>query len=104
MRLGVVHFDTMLDEYQVLQRDVDVQQNDDIPNEMAFVSGEGQIPISVFQDENTEYWAFPTIFCVQTHPKNTEKEIPAHYSDICKYELRCIDRNVTSNIPNLFFN
>ena len=54
MRLGVVHFDTMLDEHQVLQRDVDIQQNDDIPNEITFAPREGQITISVFQDKNAK--------------------------------------------------
>ena len=24
-------------------------------------------------------------------------------TDICKYELRCVDRRVASNVPNLFF-
>ena len=50
-----------------------------------------------------EYLAFPSIFCGQTHPTNTEREIPVHYSDICKYELRCVDRRAASNVANLFF-
>ena len=73
MRLCVVHFDTMLDEYQVLQRDVDIQQNDDIPNENTFASGEGQMPLSVFQDEHTEYLTFSTFFVanhVQKHRRS----------------------------------
>ena len=102
-RLGIVHLDTMLDDHQLQNRDVDMQQNDDIPNEMTFAPGEGQTPISVFQDENAEYLAFPSIFCGQTCPTNTEREIPVHYSDICKYELCCVDRRAASNVANLFF-
>ena len=71
-----------------------------IPQELTFAPGEGQIPVSVFKDENAEYLAFPTIFCGQKRPDNFHK---VHYSDICKYELRCVDRRVASNVPNLFF-
>ena len=102
-RLGTVHLDTMLDDHVLQDRDVDMQQNDGIPNEMTFAPGEGQTPISVFQDENAEYLAFPSIFCGQTRPTNTEREIPVHYSDICKYELQCVDRRAASNVANLFF-
>ena len=70
---------------------------------MTFALGEGQTPISVFQDENAEYLAFPSIFCGQTCPTNTEREIPVHYSDICKYELCCVDRRAALNVANLFF-
>ena len=56
----------MLDDHVLQNRDVDMQQNDGIPKEMTFAPGEGQTPISVFQDENAEYLAFPSIFCGQT--------------------------------------
>ena len=70
---------------------------------MTFAPGEGQIPVSVFKDENAEYLAFPTIFCGQKRPDNRDRVHNVHYSDICKYELRCVDRRVASNVPNLFF-
>ena len=25
------------------------------------------------------------------------------YSDVCKYELRSVDRHVANNVPNIFF-
>ena len=70
---------------------------------MTFAPGEGQIPVIVFQDENAEYLAFPTTFCGQKRPDNCDQAHKVHYSNICKYELRCVDRRVASNVPNLFF-
>ena len=32
------------------------------PQEITFAPGEGQVPLSVFNDENIEYLPFPTIF------------------------------------------
>ena len=74
-----------------------------VPQELTFAPGEGQIPVSVFKDENAEYLAFPTIFCGQKRPDNRDRVHNVPYSDICKYELRCVDRRVASNVPNLFF-
>ena len=74
-----------------------------VPDELTFAPGEDQVHLSVFQDENTEYLAFPTIYCGQKRPDNSERVHKVHYSDICKYKLRCVDRRVTSNIPNMFF-
>ena len=49
----------MLDDYEPI-----IPQPDEplIPQELTFAPGEGQIPVSVFKDENAEYLAFPTIF------------------------------------------
>ena len=98
----VVDMDTMLDEHQVPQRHVNLEGND-IHDEITFAPGEGQIPISVFQDQDAEYLAFPTIFCGQCRPNNSDRHLPIHYSDICKYELRSVDRRVAKHIPNMFF-
>ena len=73
MRLGVVHFDIMLDEHQLPQRDVDIQQND-IPNKITFAAGQEQIP-SVFQDKNAEYLAFPTFFWPDMSKKHRKRNI-----------------------------
>lgn len=73
------------------------------PQVYTFAPGEGQKPLSLFQDVNSEYLAWPTIFCGQTRPDNSKRQRPVHYSDICKYELRHVDRRVSLNIPNLFF-
>ena len=95
-----IDMDTMLDDYDPI-----IPQPDEplVPDELTFAPGEGQVPLSVFQDENAEYLAFPTIYCGEKRPDNSERVHKVHYSDICKYELRCVDRRVASNIPNMFF-
>ena len=98
----VIDMDTMLNEHQVPERHVNLEEND-IHDEITFAPGEGQIPISVFQDKDAEYLAFPTIFCGEHRPNNNDRHLPIHYSDICKYELRSIDRRVAKHIPNMFF-
>ena len=35
--------------------------------------------------------------------QNTDREIPLHYSDICKWELRNVDRRVALCVPNIFY-
>ena len=71
--------------------------------EYIFAPGEGQKPLGIFKDPNAEYLSFPTIFCGGTRPDNNERKVPVHYSDICKYELRCKDRRVAKSVPNIFF-
>ena len=89
--------DTMLDYYDPI-----IPQPDEplIPQELTFAPGEGQIPVSVFKDENAEYLAFSSIFFGQKRPDNCDR---VHNSNIYKHELRCVDRRVASNVPNLFF-
>ena len=96
----VIDMDTMLDDYEPI-----IPQPDEplIPQELTFPPGEGQIPVSVLKDENAEYLTFPTIFCGQKRADNCDRVHKVHYSDIHKYELRCVDRRVASNVPNLFF-
>ena len=72
-------------------------------DEYIFAPGEGQKLLGIFKDPNAEYLSFPTIFCVETRPDNNERKVPVHYSDICKYELRCKDRRVAKSVPNIFF-
>ena len=95
----VIDMDTMLNERQVPER-----HENDIHDEITFAPGEGQIPISVFQDKDAEYLAFPTIFCGECRPNNNDRHLPIHYSDICKYELRSIDRRVAEHIPKCSLN
>lgn len=65
--------------------------------------GEGNSPLGVFQDINSEFLAFPAIYCGQTRTPNNLRCIPLHYSTISKWELRNIDRRVAMCIPNIFF-
>ena len=68
-----------------------------------FAPGEGQHPLSLYQDKDAEYLCFPTIFCGQTPPSRDEILVPVHYSDIVKWELRCVDRRAAQSVPNIFF-
>lgn len=64
---------------------------------------EDSSPISVFKDINSEFLAFPTIYCGKTRPDNKDRVIPLHYSTLCKWELRNVDRRCATYIPNIFF-
>jgi hypothetical protein len=86
------NMDTMLDDAEY-----------DTNHVLEIAPGEGQKPLSLFQDRDAEYLAFPTIFCGQTRPEDEERPTKVHYSDLCKWELRCIDRRVAQSIPNMFF-
>jgi hypothetical protein len=70
---------------------------------MSFSPAEGQSPLGLYQDKYAEILSFPTIYCGQMRPENKDREIPVHYSSICKWELRCIDRRAACSIPNIFF-
>ena len=70
---------------------------------LSVAPGEGQRPLSLFKDPDSEYLSFPTLFCGQKRMDNSERHVPVHYSDICKWELRCVDRRVALHIPNVFY-
>ena len=53
-----------------------------------FAPGEGQHPLSLYQDKDAEYLCFLSIFCSQRPPSKDERSVPVHYSDIVKWELR----------------
>ena len=72
-------------------------------NEVLSVAPGGQRPLSIFRDPHSEYLAFPTIFCGQKRPENAERYTAVYYSDICKWELRCVDRRVALHVPNIFY-
>ena len=80
------NMDTLLEESQIHN------------NFLTFAPGEGQKPVSIFQDTDAEYLAFPTIFCGQQRASENDENSP-YYSDICKWELR----RVAESIPNIFF-
>ena len=70
---------------------------------LSVAPGEGQRPLSIFRDPYSEYLAFPTLFCGQKRLDNSERHTSVYYSDICKWELRCVDRRVALHIPNIFY-
>ena len=54
---------------------------------LSVIPGENQTPISIFQDPDSEFLAFPTIYCGQKRPANDERMKTVSYSDICKVEI-----------------
>ena len=90
----VGNIDTLVD-------DADIENKYD--KVFTFAPGEGQHPLSLYQDKNAEYLCFPTIFCGQTPPSRDERLVPVHYSDIVKWELRSVDRRAATSVPNIFF-
>ena len=90
----VGNIDTLVD-------DADIENKYD--KVFTFSPGEGQHPLSLYQDKDAEYLCFPTIFCGQTPPSRDERLVPVHYSDIVKWELRSVDRRGAQSVPNIFF-
>ncbi|XP_062615034.1 uncharacterized protein LOC134276764 [Saccostrea cucullata] len=68
-----------------------------------FAPGEGQRPLSLYQDQMAEYLSFPTIFCGKGRVENDQRQVPVSYADIAKWELRSVDRRAAQSVPNLFF-
>ncbi|XP_065944329.1 trichohyalin-like [Magallana gigas] len=65
-----------------------------------FAPGEGQRPLSLYQDQNAEYLSFPTIFCGKGRLTNDERAVHVSYADIAKWELRSIDRRAAQSVPS----
>ena len=79
----------------------DVTEN--LEKVLSFAPGEGNRPLGIFMDRDSEFLAFPTIFCGGTRPDNKDRKIPLHYSTVCKWELRSQDRRVAQSVPNIFY-
>ena len=63
--------------------------------------GEGKIP--EFKEPLAEYLVFPTKFCGQTRPSNSDQKHYVHTSDIFKAELKHQDKGVWSDPANIFW-
>lgn len=69
-----------------------------------FAPGEGQIPLSLYNDPDAEFLSFPTIYCGQRRPNNGQRPVKnVHYSDVAKWKLRSVDRRAANSVPNIFF-
>ena len=90
---NVGNIDTLLDD----------ANNENKNSTFTFAPGEGQTPLSIYQDKDSEYLSFPTIYCGQKRPENEDRLVPVYYSDIAKWELRSIDRRAANCVPNIFF-
>ena len=82
-----------------LLQEPDVTENAD--KILSFAPGEGNRPLGIFMDKDSEYLSFPTIFCGERRPDNSERKVPVSYSTIAKWELRCQDRRVARAAPNI---
>ncbi|XP_060571280.1 uncharacterized protein LOC132729522 [Ruditapes philippinarum] len=70
---------------------------------LSVAPGEKSSPIGLFQDYHSEVLSFPTLYCGQARKENSSRFVQVHYSDICKWELRNVDRRVALCVPNIFF-
>lgn len=50
-----------------------------------FAPGEGQHPLSLYQDQDVAYLCFPSIFCVQQLTSKDERSVPIHIIGIVKW-------------------
>ena len=90
---NVGNIDTLLDDANAENRN----------STFTFAPGEGQQPLSIYQDKDSEFLCFPSLYCGQKRKENDERMVRVHYSDIAKWELRSIDRRAANCVPNIFF-
>ena len=84
-------FHTMLDNQHVDHNNVSLTLHQERAKDLFFMR-----PLA-------EYICFPTTFCGQKCPSNSERIHPIQQQDIFKYELHSDDTKVASNIPNIFW-
>ena len=76
-KLNGPQVDTLLQEPDI------VQHGDKI---ITFAPGEGNRPLGLFIDKDSEFLSFPTIYGGKRRADNSERRAPVHYSTICKWE------------------
>ena len=74
--------------------------SEDVEKIINFAPGEGNKPLGIFMDKQSEFLSFPTIYCAKTRVDNKERTTPVHYSTVCKWQLRSQDRRVAQSVPN----
>lgn len=84
-----------------LLQEPDISENSD--NILSFAPGEGNKPLGLFMDKDSEFLSFPTIFCGKRRTDNKDRKTPVSYSTVAKWELRCQDRRAAESVPNLFY-
>ena len=84
-----------------LLQEPDISEN--VEKIINFAPGEGNKPLGIFMDKQSEFLSFPTIYCGKTRVDNKERTTPVHYSTVCKWELRSQDRRVAQSVPNIFY-
>ena len=68
-----------------------------------FAPGEGNKPLGLFTDTDSEYLSFPTFFCGECRVDSKDRLVPVHYSTVCKWQMRSQDRRVAQSVPNIFY-
>jgi hypothetical protein len=86
--------DTLLQEPDI------TQDGDKI---ISFAPGEGNRPLGIFIDKDSEFLSFSTIYCGKRQADNSERLVPVHYSTLCKWELRSKDRRELRSLCQTFF-
>ena len=84
-----------------LLQEPDITQHGD--RILSFAPGEGNRPLGIFMDKDSEFLSFPTLYCGKRQADNSERLVPVHYSTMCKWELRSKDRRVAMSVPNIFY-
>ena len=72
-------------------------------NITTFAPAEGNRPLGLFIDKDSEFLSFPSIYCGKRRADNNDRLVPVHYCTICKWELRSQDRRVAQSVPNIFY-
>ena len=83
-----------------LLQETDITQDGD--RIISFAPGEGNRPLGIFTDKDSEFLSFPIINCGKRQADNSERILPVHYSAMCKWELRSKDKRVAQSLPNIF--
>ena len=65
-----------------LLQEPDIAEHAD--NIISFAPAEGNRPLGIFIDKDSEFLSFPSIFCGKRRADNTDRLVPVHYSTICK--------------------
>lgn len=84
-----------------LLQEPEIAENGD--NIISFAPGDGNKPLAIFIDKDSEFLSLPTIFCGKRRAYNKKRKVPVSYSIIAKWELRCQDRREAQSVPNLFY-
>ena len=77
--------DTLLQELDI------IQDGDRI---IRFAPGEGNRPLGIFMDKDSEYLSFPTIYCGQRQADNNERFVPFII-------VQCVSGNYEAKIEEL---
>ena len=64
---------------------------------ISFAPGEGNRPLGILMDKDSEYLSVLTIYCGKRQADNNERFVPVH-GTMCVWELRSKDRRVAQSV------